>query len=226
MENFHVRNATKDFVSTRTTYAKEFQDLGSTYDVVKELKRDEEASFIIVYKVDKDLNKNKFVVCYQEKGGQLRKINAKIEDLSEVKKQPHLELTETLKIDTVINPDEVSFDYMRVGKTAEYIIRDCTVDGCRSASKTLTSDDSYNILELEFGSETYTAAKMLQFLQRHGKIVYENGTESDEAEIVSAISRRYYGKTLFLKVPNDVNEKTKLTLNLVIRNKEYDYELN
>ena len=226
MENFHVRNATKDFVSTRTTYAKEFQDLGKTYDIVKELKRDEETSFIIVFKVDKNLDKNKFVVCYQEKGGQLRKINAKVEDLSEIKKQPHLELTETLKIETVADPDEISFDDMKVETTAKYITRDCTVEVCRSNTATLNSDGSYKILELEFGSETYTAAKMLQFLQRHGKIIYKNGDESDEAEIVSAINRKHYGKTLFLKVPKDVNENTKLTLNLVIRNKEYDYNLN
>ena len=53
MENFHIKNGTKDFVSTRKTYEKEFVDLGTTYNIVKELKRDEQTSFIIVYKVDK-----------------------------------------------------------------------------------------------------------------------------------------------------------------------------
>ena len=227
MENFHVRNTVKDFVSTRTTYAKEFVDLGKTYDIVKELKRDEETSFIIVFKVDKNLNKNKFVVCYQEKDGYLRKIQADIVDLSEVKKEPHLEKGEVLKIETVANPDEVSFDWTEVTTEASFVRRDCNVEKCRGVIETIQSDGSYKILKIEFGSEIYTSTQMLQFLTRHGKIVYKNANgEDEEVEIKNAINRRNFGKEVFLKVPNEVTNNTELTLNLVIRNKEYNYILN
>lgn len=226
MENFHVRNTVKDFVSTRTTYAKEFVDLGKTYDIVKELKRDEETSFIIVFKVDKNLNKNKFVVCYQEKDGYLRKIQADIVDLSEVKKHKDLELGDNLKIETVTNPDVISFDYKLVTDNAEYMTRNCTTEKCSLEAEELKSDGTYKILEIEFGSELYTAPKMLQFLTRHGKILYKNANgEDEEIAIESAISRRYYGKTIFLKLPKEVTNETNLSIKLVVRNNEYLYKL-
>ena len=227
MENFHIKNGIKDYVSTRKTYEKEFVDLGTTYNIVKELKRDEQTSFIIVYKVDKDLDKDKFVMYYQEKSGYLRKIKIKINDISKIKKQKKLQLGDTLKIDIANNPDNISIDHAEITNVAEYTIRNCSVTNCVANTNTLNADGSYEILLMEFGSEVYTVSKLLDFLTKYGKLTYiDSDGIKQEVEIESAISSKYYGKTIFLKIPTNVTKDTKLTLNLVIRDKEYDYELN
>ena len=66
--NFHLRAGTKRFETTETTYAKEFEDIGTCISRVKELKRDETVSFIVIYKVDKNIRKGRFVLYYQERG--------------------------------------------------------------------------------------------------------------------------------------------------------------
>ena len=227
MENFHIKNGTKDYVSTRKTYANEFYDLGTTYDVVKELNQGEETSFIIVYKVDKDLDKDKFVMYYQEKSGYLRKIKIKVQDLSKIEKQKDLSLGDYMKIETVVNPDEISIDEVEVTNSTTYITRECRVSrDCNGDQKTLTADENHNILVITFGSEVYTAPNMIKFLTRHGKITYVNSAGEDrEIEIENAITKKYSGKLVFLKVPKEVTKDTELTLNLVIRNKEYNYKL-
>ena len=227
MENFHIKNSNKDYVSTRSTYAKEFSDLGVTYDAVKELKRDEEASFIIVYKVDKNLDKDRFVMYYQEKNGYLRKIKIKIKDLSKIEKAKDLKVGDTFKIGTVADPDEVSFDEVEISKTVEYNVKSCNVGECSVQTKTVTAPDSYNILKITYGSESYSSNKMLKFIKQHGKITYVDKDKfKQEVEIESAIDKKYYGKELLLKIPSDITDDTKLILNLIIRNKEYNYKLN
>ena len=51
LAKFHVMNGTNDYTYTAKTYGTEFQDLGVTYKDVKELKREETISFIIIYTI-------------------------------------------------------------------------------------------------------------------------------------------------------------------------------
>ena len=185
MENFHIKNGTKDYVSTRKTYANEFYDIGTTYDAVKELSQGEETSFIIVYKVDKNLDKNKFVMYYQEKTGYLRKIKISVQDVSKIEKQKDLSLGDYMKIETINNPDEISIDSVEVSDSATYITRECGISrDCNGDQKTLTVDQNHSILTITFGSEVYTAPNMIKFLTRHGKITYVNSLgENKEIDI-------------------------------------------
>lgn len=227
LENFHLRNGTSDFTSTRKTYEKEFIDLGETYSRVKELKRDEKTSFILVYKVDKKLNKNRFVVFYQEDGGILRKIKVKVKDISKIEKQKDLTLGDDLKIDIINNPDTISIDDAEVTEETDYKIKDCSSEKCVIENEILASNGSYKILKMNFGSETYSSNKLLLFLERYGKIIYKDNEKIEkEVEIKSAINKKYYGKSVYLKLPNEITELTELTLKLIIRNKEYNYQLN
>ena len=227
IENFHIRNGTSDFTSTRKTYEKEFVDLGETYSRVKELKRDEKTSFIIVYKVDKKLDKDRFVMYYQEDNGVLRKIKINIKDLSKMEKPKNLKLEDDLQVDILSNPDTISFDSMEIINSDTYTIRDCTSEDCSSDDKELRTDGTYKILKLDFGSGIYDATKMVTFLNRYGKIVYEDrDKDKKEVKITSAINRKYYGKRVFLKIPTEITDSTEIILNLKIRNKEYNYKLN
>ena len=226
MENFHIKNGTKDYVSTRKTYEKEFADLGTTYNIVKELKRNEQTSFIIVYKVDKDLDKDKFVMYYQEKSGYLRKIKIKINDISKIEKQKTLKLGDTVPIDIVKNPDEISFDEIEITKTSSYKVRRCNSGRCDFESATITAPDGFKVLKIDFGSEVYGPTKILEFIEKYGKITYEDSDKSVKVlEAQRLTTQKYYGKTLYLQVPDELDENSKITINLIIRNKEYDYKL-
>lgn len=226
MENFHIKNGTKDYVSTRKTYENEFADLGTTYNIVKELKRDEQTSFIIVYKVDKDLDKDKFVMYYQEKSGYLRKIKIKINDISKIEKKKNLKLGEDLKIDIVNNHDTISFDEIEIQKTSSYRIKKCSSDRCDFENVAITAPDGFKVLKINFGSEVYGSTKILEIIKKYGKIVYEDSDKSiKKIDVKSLTNKKYYGKTLYLQVPDELNENSKLIINLIIRNKEYNYEL-
>lgn len=228
MENFHIKNGTKDFVSTSKTYESEFADLGTTYDSVKELHKGEKTSFIIVFKVDKDLDKNRFVMYYQEKSGYLRKIRIKVNDLSVIEKQKDLTLGDNLKIETVVNPDTISIDSAEVTDTATYVTKKCGVENCDTIINEFKSDGSYRILRLDFGSGVLNSSKLLEFLTKYAEFKYENPEDKSirTIEIESAINRRYTGKTIYLKVPTEVTDDTEMFLHLIIRNKEYNYLLN
>ena len=107
------------------------------------------------------------------------------------------------------------------------MVRRCETRSCFQDTKTIKSTSNYNILKLEFGTETYMAADLISFLTKYAKIVYidsDNGKQ--EIDIQNAINEKYYGKEAFLKVPTEVDENTKISLDLTIRNKKYSYQLN
>ena len=98
---------------------------------------------------------------------------------------------------------------------------------CVSSENQLYSDGSYHILTINFGSDLYDGLEMLDFLKRHGKTIYKTADNDDkEIAVESVVNKKYYGKYVFLKLPSEVTAETKLTLNLVIRNKEYNWKLN
>lgn len=219
MENFHLRNSSYDFVTTRQTFAREFSDLGNTYSSVKEFKRDETANFIIVYKVNKKLKKDRFVLYYQEKNGNLRKIKLKVKNLSTVDDSSELKLGDDLNVEIDGEVSETfSFDSADIVSEASYYIE--------GSKYTITTDDSYRILELNFGSDTYVSKNMIDFLKRYGKLIYKDSSDTErEVEIKSAISRQNDGKVVLLKVPSDMEYSKNYWFEFTIRNKGYIYKL-
>lgn len=219
MENFHLKNGSYDYVTTRQTFAKEFSDLGNTYSSVKEFKRDETANFIIIYKVEKKLKKDRFVLYYQEKGGYLRKIKLKVKDLAEISDKNDLKLGDDLEVDIDGEITETfSFNTASITSEADYYI-----DGSKY---TTTANESYRILQLSFGSDTYVAKNMIDFLKRYGKLIYKDSSDIErEVEISSAINRQNDGKTILLKVPADMEFSKSYWFEFTIRNKQFIYKL-
>ena len=227
MENFHIKNGVSDFKTTRKIYEKEFSDLGKTYDSVKELKRNETANFIIIFKVDKKLNKDKFVLYYQENSGKLRKIKIKVNDLTKNDKTKTLSLGDNMELNIVSNPDTVSFDFFEIVKSSEYTIRDCTTDNCNIENRNVIAPENYNILKVDFGSVVYDTTAMKDFMTKYAKIKYKNAdNQYEEIEIVNLINRKYYGKILFLKIPSEVKADSDVSFEFTIRNSKYSYKLS
>lgn len=228
VDNFHIRSGVEDYTSTGTTYAKEFSDLGQTYDNVKELKQDEELNLIVIYKVDKKLKKEKFVLYYQEFNDDniLRKIKLNLKDYTSIEEIPELSMGDELKLDFYKNKDSIIFDNYDFLDNAEYLTRTCTVSSCTSNTNTINADPNGKILMIGFASEGYEAKNMIDFLTKYGKIVYKDSSgKTRTLKYESPISKKYFGKNVFMKVPSEVENSKEIKLTFTIRNKSYSYKL-
>ena len=226
MENFHVKNGIDDYITTGKIYEKEFNDFGECYDKVKNVKRDEEFSFIIIFKVDKKYRKNGFVLYYQENGGYLRKIKLRLNDVSKIGEIENLSVGDNIEIPIKGKHDTVSIDYYDIADRVSYVGRNCSSSKCSNVNLELVSDGSYKIMEITFGSEYATVKNMVDFLTKYGKINYKDSNSEDEVcEVVNAIGRQYYGKSVFLRIPNEVSTSNELSFDFIVRNKHYVYKL-
>lgn len=222
--NFHLKNGTKDYTTTQKVYEKEFSDMGTTYDSVKEVKRDEIVHFIIVYKADSSLKKEKFVLYYQEDLGSLRKIKLKLKDLRVLEDAIVLNFGDYMEFNIQNSQESISFDRYQVLDEADYLVRNCISTGCDVVNRKLATDGSYKILQIDFGSDVYGAKNLIDFLKSYGKIIYKDSSGSeDELGVIDLINRSYFGKTIYLKVPNYIKEEDLLRMEFTIRNKRYIY---
>ena len=228
IDNFHLRNRKEDYVSSHKTYADEFYDLGKTYESVKELKRDEELSFIIVYKVEKKLPKNGFVMYYQELGGdnKLRKIKLNVKDISKVNDSGTVQFGDTIDININGVEDSISIDRFDFIDSFLYKVSKCSSSGCEYDDKDYFVSEGYKVLKISFGSLVYESKDMKKFISKYGKIVYTDEEDNErEYEIKYAINSEYYGKYLYLLVPEDVANAKTINLLLLLRNNKYVYKL-
>ena len=63
------------------------------------------------------------------------------------------------------------------------------------------------------------------FLTQYGKLIYKDSNDVEgEIEINNPISKAYYGKTVLLKIPGDVEYK-EMSIDLIVRDKHYVYKL-
>lgn len=222
LDYFHLKNKTKDYITTTKVFAKEFEDLGVVYETVAKLKRDEVLNCIVVYKVDNYLDKNGFVLYYQEKSGYLRKIKLKVTDISKIGDPIMLKIGEELKID-IAKGDNIIFDHYEIGESFEVNTRKCTSRECYNKSHELIGVGK-KILKLDFASDTWEAKNMIDFLTQYGKLIYKDSNDVEgEMEIKNPLSRTYYGKTVLLAVPEV--EYKELSIDLIIRNKHYVYRI-
>ena len=225
LDYFHIKNKTKDYVTTNKVFAKEFQDLGSTYDKVTKLKRDEIINCIIVYKVDNSLDKKGFVLYYQESSGYLRKIKLNVSDISKIKDAKTLSLGDSLEVNFKKGKDTISVDNYRIDNTFSYSTRECNVNGC-TYERNSVNLGSQKIIELEFGTEEWEAKNIIDFLTQYGKLIYKDSNDVEgTVDIVNAVDKTYYGKTVFLKIPGEVENAKELSIDLIVRDKHYVYKL-
>ena len=68
---------------------------------------------------------------------------------------------------------------------------------------------------------------MIDFLTMYGKINYiNNNGEAKGIKIENALpTLQYYGKYVYLKVPDEVSEATSIELIVTVRNNKYKYKL-
>ena len=226
LDNFHLKSGISDFTTTEKTFAKEFQDLGSTYESVKELKKDEMATFIIVFKVDKNIKKDSFVLYYQEKGGILRKIKLNLKDISKIEDKGTIELGEEIQFNIQNKKQVFSLDSYAFLKTADYTIRNCNTTECYVEKENYTAGEGYKVLKIDFASNNFEGKEMVDFSSEYGKIVYIDNSKMEQfVEFKYPIQKKALGKYLYTLIPEEVEQATSISIVYTIRNEKYTYKL-
>ena len=226
---FHLKAGTKDFTTTEKTYAHEFEDIGISYNKVRKLKKDETLTFIIIYKVNKNIRKGRFVLFYQEDGGifKLRKIKLKVKDIRKINPAQTLNIGDFIDIKLQNKEESLSFDSYEIQNSIEYKTNKCTTTNCDIKLNSYQAPIGYKILKLDFGSDSYEAKNVIDFLGKYGKIDYKDTKNEDSSiGITFAVDKNYFGKVVYIKIPDEVSYSEELALHLIIRNQEIIYKLS
>ena len=229
LNKFHVMHGISDYVTTDKTFGTEFQDFGTTYEK-KELKRDETFNLIMVFKVDKEKSKRRFVLYYQEfinnSEPHLRKIKLKLNDMSEIKKNKTINLGEEMKFTLKNKKETVIFDDYEIVDTTNYSYRICNSSNCSTYTGTYKAPEGYKILKISFASNNFEGKDMIDFSSDYGKINYINSkNKKSVVNIKNPFNKTYYGKYLYTLIPVDVANSSSIELDYTIRNNQYIYKI-
>ena len=67
---------------------------------------------------------------------------------------------------------------------------------------------------------------MIDFSSKYGKINYiDNKNKTKSLEIVNPLGKTYYGKYLYVKVPEELERSTSIELEYTVRNNKYIYKI-
>ena len=223
---FHIKAGNKDFTTTETIYANEFEDLGKAYKKVTKIKKDETAKFIIIYKVDKKYDTSRFVMYYQEQQGKykLRKMRLNVENISKIGKAKTYKQGDFFDIDIYKIKDSIAFDEFEITDTAIYRFNECRFSNCELKDGEISAPNGYKIMSLDFASDNMEAKNMIDFLDKYGKIEYKDssGKVKSMDKMTFMIKKNYLGKTLFIKIPNNIIESDYIAIKIITRNKVYN----
>ena len=228
IDNFHIKNGTKDYISTNNTYSKEFQDFGVTYNRVKELQRDESFHFIIVYQVDKNLKLRNYNLFYQEHD-YLRKIKLNVKDYRKIQDEGVISSGDKMTFTLFGEEETVSFDYYEFNDSVSYFTRSCNSVSCSVNEQNYTANGENTVLIIDFASNSFEGKDMVDFSIDYGKIVYidnSNGeNEKVEIDFHYPFSRKATGKHIYALVPKEVESSSSIEIIYTVRNKKYVYKL-
>lgn len=226
MDNFHVKNGASDFTTTQKVYAEEFQDLGTPYDSIKELKRDETVNLIVIYKVNKNLKKNRFVLYYQEEDGILRKIKLNLKDLSKIRETEALNLGDEISFKIKNKEQVIALDNYEISKDMSFTVRTCNTTRCGVDRQNYVAKDGYKVLKMEFASNGYEGKDMIDFSSDYGKIIYINSKNKETSlDFKYPFSKKATGKYIYALIPDEVEKSEKLEIVFTVRNEKYTYKL-
>lgn len=226
---FHVMNRASNYSPTNKLYETQFKDLGTTVSDLT-LENGKEKNLILIYKVSEKDKLNRFVLYYQELNGNdthLRKIKLKMTDLSEIKDQETVNLGDVLTIKINDEEKDVIFDNLVISSEADYNIQKCSSSSCTVQTKTQTAKKDTEILKLDFSSNDFAGKDMIDFLSKYGKISYIDSNNKQKGyKISNALNTfEYYGKYVYITVPEKIRKAKKIELIITVRNNRYTYKL-
>lgn len=222
-------NGTSNYSPTNKLYETQFKDLGKTVSELT-LENGKETSINLIYKVMSKEDVNRFVLYYQELNGNethLRKIKLKLDDISEIKDNEKSNLGDVLTIKMPTEEREVIFDNLVISDTVNYSKNACNNSGCSISSFEQAAKTGTKILKIDFASNDFTGKDMIDFLSNYGKINYVNNSNTKKnINIQNALNTEaYYGKYVYIKVPQEISDAKEIDLVITARNNRYTYKL-
>ncbi len=223
LDRFRVMNKDNQFKYDSKSYDY-FKDLGKSYDRTSYLKGGDSVTFILVYKVDKDLDTNKFVLYYHDVTNNilLKKTNLSVKDVRDVKTVKETSLNEEMNFKT---DDSIIINSARVTDTTTYTRYTCDARGC--ANKELTLDPTTGkILEIAFSSSDFTAKSFVDFSSIYAKIKYEDSSSKTKRIVTTSLIDNYNGNYVYFRLPDDIKEDSSVDLIFTFRDERYVYHLS
>ena len=230
--NFHLVNGNKDITFSEGMYSKNFDDIGNSYSN-RAFNKGEKRTFAMVFKVDKNLNKNNFVLYYQQyknsKKQYLRKIKLKLIDVSEININPSKKIGKEMTIKFPNGDEEnITFEKVVIEDNSEYNIESCDAnDICEIKTKTIAADPNYKNLKIEFSSDNYEGQNLIDFSSSYGKIKYiDSENIAKEIKIKDSLQNKdYLGKYVYIKVPSEIEKSKDIEIIYTVRNQKYYYKI-
>lgn len=232
MSNFHLVNGKNDYEFTNDTYSNNFTDLGKVYND-RIYTKGEERTFALIFKVDKKLDVDRYVLYYREyksfNNVYLRKLKINVNDISSSKSNKEKKLGEELEI-KYVNQDSKTFTFEKTEfvDDIEYNIESCDVDNdCSVTTKNSTTSPNYKILKIEFSSSDYEGKELIDFSSKYGKIKYVDNDKMTRSINIEdqLVNKEYLGNYLYIKVPDNIEQASKITFIYTVRNEKYLYRI-
>lgn len=210
-----------------TRYNNYFKDMGSLY-IGKELKGKETTSYLLIYDVPKPDSKANFVLKYQDVGDvKLVQIKIKVLDISEFRDKGSAVYPEAFHVP--INENEsmtFSINNYTISDTVDYTYQACDSTGsCPVFQTTFTSNSGRKVLHLKFKLEDKERDEFLSFVNGYGKIKYVIDGVEKTIQTTNAITKKYRGNHVYLSVPSEIENASKIDLVFTVRSYQYTYHL-
>jgi len=223
--SFRLLNGINSYNETNQTYGAEFEDFGEVYDD-KAIESGKSRNIILIYRVDNKLKTNRFVLVYQELGGEntLRKIKLKMKDLTNINEKSNLNTGDSMKVTLKNKKETISVDSIYIKDKITYKYRECTSENCENISEEYIAPKDKKILVIEYGTEEIDSKDIIDFSTKYGKIIYiDNKGKEVSIPMKNALPRTNKGKKFYSLVPSEITESNKLLLSYTIRNNRYVY---
>ena len=221
LDRFRIMNKNEEFHYSTRLYGY-FEDLGNSYDN-RELSTNSAVTFILVYKVAKDLDVNKYVLYYPDLINDilLKKVKLDVKDVRKLETKDEVKLDETLNF-----PDKNTLqvtDY-EINNYVTYTKYNCDNGFC--GVKTLPLNSNNKILKISFVSNNFTGQSFIDFSNIYAKIKYEDSDGKIHLIDAKSLLNEFTGNYAYFSLPNDVNNEGRLELIFTFRNEQYIYHLN
>lgn len=216
-----------------TSKEDEFKDLGTTYknDLLEYQKV---YTFVLVYEIKNEDLGSAYTLYYEEVHDVNNVYNRK------VKIQP-VDLTNYQETDTKYIGEEMIIPFYD-GKQSIFTLTKYSLEtetgyyyeGCEAANrcgvyyKTIDSStlgQNQKVLRISYNSNYNTGLLFSNFITRQGRLVYQLGDTTKTTSLKSAVTRNYRGNFIFLTVPAEVTDASRIEIQFVVRDKLYHYIL-
>lgn len=219
----------KSYYVPTTRFNKYFKDMGNLYDG-KEINGNTTTSYILVYEVPKPSEDANFVLKYQDlntNSSKLVQIKIKVVDISTFKENGEGSYKDNLSIKLNEEKDiNLKITKRQTSNGATYTYKSCDMDGACAVYRKdyYMADDNYRIMTINFDLIDNTREEIIDFISNYAIIRYEVNGEIKEATIKSAINN-YLGNNIYLIVPAEIQDATRIDLVFTVRTYRYVYHL-